>query len=172
MKRLTAMMMVLITLCAALSGCSAEKTEDESTAPMETAPSVVVGPRQEPESVSLGDSGAIRVNYTVNRSSVHYVTSASQLPDHEELKQFDDAYFQDNALLLIYETVSSGSVKVGIGSVELEGNTAKVTLDHTHDGSAGTAVMTTWLVWVQVERGLEYEWTVTNPAVESNVSDR
>lgn len=116
------------------------------------------------ESVTVEGTGCVRVEYTGNVSSVRYITSVDQLPDHEALAAYDAVYFENKALLLIRETVSSGSVKVGIAAIE----GGVVTLSHELPGDAGTADMATWLLWAEVEAGLDYEWSVANPAVESN----
>ena len=39
------------------------------------------------------------------------------------------------------------------------------------EGQVGTADMATWLLWTEVDTGLEdYQWTVANPALESQLS--
>jgi hypothetical protein len=119
--------------------------------------------------VPIGETGRIRVTYKGNLCSVQYVTSVDQLPDYPELRAYDDAYFQNHALLLVYETVTSGSVEVGIQDIRLEGTRGLVQLSHEMQGDAGTAVMTTWLVWAEVEAGLDYTWIVENPMVEPQV---
>lgn len=116
------------------------------------------------ESVTVEGTGCVRVEYAGNVSSVRYITSADQLPDHEALAAYDAAYFENKALVLVRETVSSGSVKVGIAAIE----GGVVTLSHELSGDAGTADMASWLLWAEVEPGLDYEWSVANPAVPSN----
>ena len=56
----------------------------------------------------------------------------------------------------------------GVGNV-----TAVVALTHQGpgEGQVGTADMATWLLWTEVDTGLEdYQWTVANPALESQLS--
>lgn len=90
------------------------------------------------------------------------------------MSAYDDAFFKDHALVLVQESVSSGSVEVGIESVSLKADhTAVVTLTHQGpgEGQVGTADMATWLLWAEVDTGLEdYQWTVANPALESQLS--
>lgn len=115
------------------------------------------------------DTGKVRIPYTGSRSSITYVTSASDLPDYEELAAYDDAYFQDHALVLVIDTVNSGSVDVGILSVDVEASAATVTLYHRMPSDAlGTTDMATWLLWIEVESGLDYQWTIANPSAGSD----
>lgn len=127
-----------------------------------------------PEGNTAGNSGStyhtgkVRIPYNGNRSSIVYVTSAASLPDYEGLKSYDDTYFQEHALVLIVETVNSGSIDVDILSVDMDDSTATVTLSHTRSSSVGTADMATWLIWVEVDSGLDYQWTIANPALKSD----
>ena len=60
--------------------------------------------------------------------------------------------------MLVQESVSSGSVEVGIESVSLKADhTAVVALTHQGpgEGQVGTADMATWLLWTEVDTGLE-----------------
>lgn len=116
--------------------------------------------------MELGNTGRVRVAYTGSTSYVRYITAVEQLPDNEALKAYDAAYFETKALLVVVETVGSGSVQVGIESVE----NGVVTLSHEMSGDAGTADMATWLLWAEVEAGLDYTWSVANPAVEPHSS--
>ena len=117
----------------------------------------------------------LRLTYNGNVSSALYVTSAAQLPDYPELSAYDDAFFKDHALVLVQESVSSGSVEVGIESVSLKADhTAVVALTHQGpgEGQVGTADMATWLLWAEVDTGLgDYQWTVANPALESQLTN-
>ena len=117
-------------------------------------------------STALGDTGCVRVSYNGNVSSVRYITSLEDLPDNEALAGYDEAYFKTKALVVVLESVSSGSVKVGIESIE----NGVVTLSHELPGDAGTADMATWLLWAEVDAGLDFDWSVANPALKSNAS--
>lgn len=131
-----------------------------------TSPELNLNETEGDSDLSIKNQGKLRIPYTVNRSSVQYVTNADQLPDYAELAGYDDAYFQDHALLLVVETVSSGSAQVGIQSINIEGSTAAVTLSHEMQGT-GTTDMATWLLWAEVEPGLNFQWSVSNPALPS-----
>ena len=178
MKR---MLCIVLTLALLLCGCQSaattpgetegqteDMTENETEmefTEMETPGATLPIVEQETgESISFGETGCVRVTYNSNTSSVRYITSVEQLPDHEALAAYDEAYFAEKALIVVYETVSSGSVKVGIESIE----NGVVTLFHDLPGDVGTADMATWLLWAEVDAGLDYEWTVANPAVEPN----
>lgn len=188
MKR---MLCIVLTLALLLCGCQSaamtpgetqnqtEEMTEEATekmtevefTEMETPGVTLPGVGQEAETsngLALGEIGCVRVSYNGNVSSVRYITSVDQLPDHEALAAYDEAYFAEKALIVVYETVSSGSVKVGIASVK----DGAVTLSHELPGDAGTADMATWLLWAEVDAGLDYTWTVANPAVKPDTSIR
>lgn len=178
MKRMLCLILLLAVL---LCGCQSavvvsgdNETENNTEKVTETEVDVtgiqdpdVTLPKNEEEtggdSTSVGATGCVRVEYTGNVSSVRYITSVDQLPDHEALAAYDAAYFESKALLLVWETVSSGSVRVGIAAIE----GGVVTLSHELSGDAGTADMATWLLWAEVEAGLDETWSVANPAVQS-----
>lgn len=111
--------------------------------------------------------GAVRIPYEGNESTVRYITSASQLPDNEELAGYDDAYFQQNALVLVTESVNSGSIEVAIDSIRQTDRGSEVVLYHSRpeESQATTDDMATWLLWAEVETGKEGIWTVANPAL-------
>lgn len=189
MKRIGIFALVLgYLLCLMLAGCrpsgvgqASDTTVDDSTAedtvldftqvsdPDVTVPKDGIGDTPAGSPISIGGTGKVRISYSGNYNSVRYVTSVSELPDNEALKQYDDAWFQDHALVLVVETVGSGSVDVGFESIYLEGNIATVTLSHEMQGD-GTSDMATWLLWAEVEVGLDCQWNLANPAVESDAS--
>ena len=95
------------------------------------------------------------------------VTRVEDLPAYEALDGYRNAeYFATKALLVVVDTVTSGSVKVSIDSV---GN-GTVTLAKEMSGDVGTADMATWLLWAEVDQGLTENWSITNPGVQSNLS--
>lgn len=171
-KRFSAALLALL-FCLTLAACSAAEPE-ETTAAGTTLPTTDTGRVIQAQTIpSPGDSipngqNRIRIPYTTNRSSVRYVTNPSQLPDYEELSQYDDAYFQDHALVLVYETVTSGSILIDIDSIQYSGSNASVVLTHVLQGDVGTSDMATWLLWAEVEPDLSYSWTVANPALKDS----
>ena len=181
--------MLCTVLCAAmlLCGCQSapaangetqgttealtEEMTENVTVPQATVtdPQSPTQPFVEPETVGgseIGQTGLVRVAYNGNISSIRYITSVDQLPVNDALSAYDEAYFETKALVVVLESVSSGSVKVGIESIE----NGVVTLSHELTGDVATADMATWLLWAEVEQGLEGQWTVANPAMESNTS--
>ena len=182
-KRLLALALAA-ALCIVAAACGTKNNEPDTPAKTDT-PTAAPGGTQ-----TVGDTGdgtvredgsyvpgqvdRLRLTYNGNVSSALYVTSAAQLPDYPELSAYDDAFFKDHALVLVQESVSSGSVEVGIESVSLKADhTAVVALTHQGpgEGQVGPADMATWLLWTEVDTGLEdYQWTVANPALESQLS--
>ena len=184
-KRLLALALAA-ALCIVAAACGTKNNAPGSDTPTKTdTPTAAPGGTQ-----TVGDTGngtvredgsyvpgqvdRLRLTYNGNVSSALYVTSAAQLPDYPELSAYDDAFFKDHALVLVQESVNSGSVEVGIESVSLKADhAAVVTLTHQGpgEGQVGTADMATWLLWTEVDTGLEdYQWTVANPALESQLS--
>lgn len=180
MKKMILRLMVPV-LCLALCGCMT--SQGQATDPAQTQgqsqPPASAGdlndrpitfptqPTVPGEPVDFGATGAVRVTYSVNISSVRYVTSVGQLPDNEALKQYDEAYFETGALVLVMETVSSAAVQVGISDIRATEDAAWVTLSHETESDVTIPAMTTWLIWAEVERDLPDQWTVVNPALES-----
>ena len=173
MKKLTCMFLILAVL---LCGCAPAGQAGDPTDPSGTLDvTEVTGPDTtlhstesgEEDPVAVADSGSARIEYTADISSVAYVTSIDQLPAYEALDGFrNEEFFRDHALVVVLDTVSSGSVEVSIESID----NGTVTLARKQSGDAGTTDMATFLVWAVVERDLDYNWTVANPAVRSNVS--
>ena len=170
-------LMLLLTGCRSAGPASGDPatqpSESETSAsvntdPTETTeitqPTTAILPADAP--VTMGKTGKLRIAYTGNRSGVLYVNDPAQLPDYPELAGYDEAYFQEHGLLLVTETVTSGSVNVEIQSILVENGVATVTLNHKMPSGLGTADMATWLLWVEVDAGLDYTWNLANPAVK------
>ena len=181
--------MLCTVLCAAMLLCGCQSapaadgetqgtTEDltEEVTENVTDPQPVVTEPQTPtqpfveqgteSGAAIGGTGLVRVAYNGNVSSVRYITSRDQLPVNDALSAYDESYFETKALVVVLESVSSGSVKVGIESIE----NGVVTLSHELSGDVGTADMATWLLWAEVDQGFDYQWSVANPALKPNTS--
>lgn len=115
------------------------------------------------EMVKFGNVQTKRIPFAGIRSGVTYVTDPVQLPKDEAFAGYDAEFFRSRALILVLDTVGSGSVRVGIRDIRVQGNTASVILSRTMAGTVGTADMATWYVWAEVEQGLRYSWSVDNP---------
>lgn len=161
----------LCVFCLLFPGCKSTQASQTDaplptgqTQPTTTAPTVPSG------DISLHNPGKLRIPYTTKRSGVRYITDASQLPDNAVFDKYDDAFFQNKALLLVTETVSSGSMQITIDSVSVNGSSAAVHLSRSMPGDVGTADMATWLLWVEVDAGLDLDWHVANPSYP-NIQD-
>ena len=136
-----------------------------------TAPQIGMGEDVPAGNVEIGETGRIRLDYTGNRDSVQYVTEASAVQAYAELAGYDAAYFENRALLLVIVTETSGSVQTEIASIQVTENMASVYVRRSMEGDVGTADMATWLLWAEVETGLDYQWSLGNAiATEDNVS--
>ena len=177
MKKLICMLLALMLV---FSGCASSAASvaptEPATEPQETLeatetdpPEVTlhIGEKETEAAMETSATGAQRIEYKQNASSVRYITRAADLPAYEALDGYRNAeYFETKALLVVVDTVTSGSVKVAIDSV---GN-GTVTLSKEMSGDMGTADMATWLLWAEVDQGLTENWTVTNPGVQNNLS--
>ncbi len=178
MKRICALVLAAVLLFG-LSACKAaeiglkpgshpDPSGTSSASPNGTTTSTVIAPPLfSPDVISFSNPGKQRISYNGNINGIRYVTSASQLSDSDAFKAYDDAWFQDHALILIVETVTSGSIDIEIDSISVADDTAHVTLRHNIPENC-TADMATWLLWAEVEAGLELRWCVENPAVKPN----
>ncbi len=129
---------------------------DGATVPP-TSPGLPPSPRQMPAS-----RGKLRLEYTGSRSSLTYVNSVDQLPDYAELAEYDAAFFEKHALLLVVDTESSGSIQVGFASIDP--STGTVTLSREMNGDVGTMDMATWLLWAVIDRDDRVTWSLENPS--------
>ena len=119
----------------------------------------VIGP-QTGEPLPFAYAGKTRLQYNGDRNFVLYVTSVEQLPKEGDWKGYDEKYFETKALLIVVDTLGSGSVQVELESVTVDEGIATVTLKRTLAGEAGTADMATWMLWAEVEKGLDYTWVL------------
>ena len=108
------------------------------------------------------NAGKVRLTYTDHRSYVRYVTSVEDLPPEGSWTGYDETYFETKALLIVVETLTSGSVQVELEAIRMEGDTANVHIKRTMEGDVGTTDMATWMLWAEVEKDLDYTWTLVN----------
>ena len=152
------------------SGCAPSASVAEPQATLETTETegtLHIEEKETEATMEISATGAQRIEYKQNASSVRYITRVADLPAYEALDGYrNEEYFKTKALIVVVDTVTSGSVKVSIDSV---GN-GTVTLAKEMSGDVGTADMATWLLWAEVEQGLTDSWTVANPGVQNNLS--
>lgn len=133
------------------------------------------GAGKEGTPVAYGGTGKARTAYRGRENSAVYISSAEELKKYAEaegLEKYDDSFFQDHALVLVKDTVNSGSVKIEIQSMKMDGDNIWITLSRS-SASMGTADMATWVLWAEVDTGLEgYAWKVANPASPSDQESR
>lgn len=179
MKTISLIMAIAMLMCVfAMTGCAEEHADGTAdtkpTRPSISEPDVTEGTRKPPAAltpeIAILKTGKVNIPYTINVSNVRYVTSVDMLPTHDEFAQFDATFFEKYAVVVVTETVNSGSLEVAIESITVEKGVAQVKLSHRPGGALGSGVKTAWLLWAQVEQGLEYTWEVANPALESDAS--
>lgn len=175
MKKIICMLLALLLVLTGCHTSGSETTPTETTAaPTETTvpemavtvPTIpmnpVIGATEPGDSIAFANPGKARIAYTGMRSSVQYITSVEQLPDEEWFKDYDEEFFKTGALLVVVETVSSGSVQLEIESIRVSGDTASVQVKRTLSGDVGTTDMATWMLWVEVSNELDYDWVLPN----------
>lgn len=173
------MLCIVLALLFLLAGCTgAERPNETTVAPTETAiqeeesTMVTLAPTHpftgpimgqiEGEELAFANPGKVRIGYQGNRSYVRYVTSVEELPAEGSWEGYDADYFRTKALLILVETVASGSVRLELESIRISGGNASVVVKRTMSGDAGTTDMATWMLWAEVDKGLDYTWTLAN----------
>ncbi len=168
----------LLTGCRRGSSATTAATDAATTAPAATDPTVpsfTDGTRGDPDigiDVAFKVLGTQNVKHSLDISQAKYITSVDDLPSYDALAEYDEAWFREHALLVILETVPGGKITIDIDSIKLDGSRADITLARGYDGKLSTTTNVVWLVWAEVERDLHYTWNITNPTLESNVSDK
>ena len=120
--------------------------------------------------VPFEERGRMRLTYIGRRHSVSYADSPEKLPYELRTEEYGEKFFAERALLIVVETVNSGSVRIGIEAAVREDDTVTVTLSHEVP-EYGTDDMATWMLWAEVERGLDgCEWRLANPALPSDLA--
>ncbi len=177
MKKLFAILM-LMSLLMAITGCRSSKTpnagDQNAQTQNSTLPTSTVKPNIDPTTptrpdptptlpsgniVLLEQAGSLRIDYTADVHSVQYITDASQLPGYDEFDQYDAVFFESHALLLVTETVGSGSTRIELKGYTCDGNDAHIKLLY-NSPEVSTADMATWLIWAVVDANLPYEWHI------------
>lgn len=177
-NKMKKMFCILLALMLLLAGCAEVEQPGETTAaPRETtqpeettfptlAPDApVIGPilgDTEGEEAAFANPGKVRIEYQGNRSYVRYVTSVGELPPEGSWEGYDADYFQTRALLIVVETVASGSVQLELESIRISGGNASVSIKRSMSGDVGTSDMATWMLWAEVDKGLDFTWTLAN----------
>lgn len=169
----------LLALMFLLSGCAGSGQPDQTTAPAQIMelpevefdtpvqenpgqPLNPIGGSLEGDQLAFANPAVSRVAYTGIRSYVKYITSPQELPNEGQWQGFDDAFFEKHALLVVVETVNSGSVRLELESITVADGVASVSIKRSLSGEVGTSDMATWMLWAQVEKGLDYTWTLAN----------
>ena len=171
----------ILAVCMLLAGCQSagdgQNAEGAQPEPGEVLSERFAQINQQVKStgkVEFEKGGIQRIRYNGAVSTVKYITSVDQLPDYDVFKQYDAAFFQDKALVLVTQSTGSGSIRLEIDSLSVEDGEVKVKLKQTAGGDVSTSDMAAWLLWVEVSAGLELEWDmdatskVMNPGQDNN----
>ena len=157
-----------LTFCLLFAGCqSTESAQAGQELPISTEEiEPILNERNEQlnqQVISAGrvefrNGGRQRIPYTGAVSTVQYITSVEQLPNYEVFKQYDAEFFKENALVLVTQSTGSGSAQLEIESLLVENGEVVVKMKQTMPEGEGTMDMAAWLVWVEVDAGLDFQW--------------
>lgn len=79
----------------------------------------------------------------------------------------DAAFFADNALMLVYVSAPSGSLRFGVREVFCDGNAFCIYVETTSSPAAGTADMAGWFITVAVPHDLIKDCTVFDAVLDA-----
>ena len=68
------------------------------------------------------------------------------------MANYDDAFFNDNSIMMAYVTAGSGSLRFGADSVIYEGTNVCLNVIQTNSPEVGTADMAGWLVMIAIKK--------------------
>ncbi len=68
----------------------------------------------------------------------------------EVLDKYDDDYFEDKSLALIYETTSNSAISIKVNSLEIVGKSLQIDYSRESSSEIGAAVMGGYLIVVEV----------------------
>ena len=171
------LLLVAASMCAITTGCTGSKQE-ESPMPL-ISPSASISQKPTQGSFAGGGTGAVgsqlvtlsapqklRITYQQGVSdSVVCVSSVEELHAYglygsQTLAAYDEAFFQDKALVLVKYTVNSGSIQLSLGEATQVNQVVSVKVDAQLDGM-GTSDMATWLLWAEVDKSLsDCQWVL------------
>jgi len=69
---------------------------------------------------------------------------------NEATAKYDEGFFKDNTLMLVYVTAGSGSLRFGVGSVTCDGKSFCIDVKQTNNPEVCTADMAGWFITVAV----------------------
>lgn len=86
----------------------------------------------------------------------------------EVVKRYDDAFFEKNALFIVYVTPDSGSYRYGVEKIVSEGEELSVSVVQTNRPQAVTMDLVGWLITVEEEKDVlagknSFDATLTRP---------
>ena len=67
---------------------------------------------------------------------------------------YDEAFFDENALMLVYVSANSGSYRFGVNSVFCNGSSFCIHVEQLNDPEVGTADMAGWFITVAVPNSM------------------
>jgi len=152
MRKCIAVLLTLILLC----GCAGAEDMPQSTA-APTTPLQSQLPLEAPSEtgeIAFSDPGQCRIAYTGQIPWVRYITSRDQLPEQEMLKDYDEDFFRENALVVLCVTLNSGSIRPRIGQILYRDGRAEVIVIREAEGDVMTQDLAAWLLWARVDRDL------------------
>lgn len=75
-------------------------------------------------------------------------------PFDETEKRYNAAFFEENALLLVYLTAGSGSYRYGVDSLYTDSDNVVVHIKQVNEVEAGTCDMAGWLICISIPKDI------------------
>lgn len=69
---------------------------------------------------------------------------------NDAVAKYDDTFFEENSLMLVYVAANSGTYRFGVNSVFCDGNSFSIHVEQTNNPEAVTADMAGWFITIAV----------------------
>ena len=172
MKKLTTLILTIFCILG-LASCSTEEIQSPGT-PADEAFDVTVSHTNWTEDSEIS-SGALNTEKMIESSVLHLpIYKFDTLEELEQFKisfgkeldmeygydevpsfnettaNYDETFFDENTLMLVYVSANSGSYRFGVNSVFCDGNSFCIHIEQLNNPEAVTCDMTGWFITVAV----------------------
>lgn len=172
---ITVISMLFFSVLCLTSGCSGSNTNKESHLNVPPTPTSTLSQTQEVpmKLIPTHNQNKTKLTYDRNRSEGRILSTLSDLEPYLTLADFSsytETYFKEKSLLLITQSVKSGSISVSVDTVTQDKGQLNVTLSYNSPQTL-TWDMTTWLLWVEIDKTSDKRPVVIiNPSLTSDLA--
>lgn len=107
-------------------------------------------PLETPYCEMIGDSAELAAFYTAHQADMGLDLEDQEPSFTEAMVSYDDAYFEDKALLLVFLQSGSGSNQHTVENIQIDGQTLEVDILEERPGDFGTADMAYWALFIEL----------------------